>query len=105
MAIFKFLHTPKPKSYQYKPRYYDANKEDLENRLQKARSSSDPDNPEAMKERISRGFKQKFRQDQKFRKKQTKNSNIRLAVTIVILFFLTYILLTKYLPNIEKLLS
>lgn len=105
MAIFKFLHTPKPKSYQYKPRYYNAEKEDLERRLERSKSSVDPENPEAMKERISRGFKQKFRQDQQFRKKQTKNSNIRLAITIVVLFFLTYILLTKYLPNLEKLLS
>ena len=34
MAI-KFLHTPKNKQFKFTPRYYDEQKEELENRIQK----------------------------------------------------------------------
>ena len=105
MAIFKFFHTPKPRQYRYKPQFYDQQKDELEQRLKHINEEADGANPEAVKLRIQRGFKQKFRQDQAFRKKQTKRSNIRLLLTIVALFVLSYLLLVKYFPNIEKLLS
>ena len=104
MALFKFLHTPKPRQYTYVPRYYDAKKEDLEERLRKARQTGDPDDPEGMKLRISQGFKQKFRQDQKFKRKMRRNSNMRLAITIVVLFFVAYFLVIRFLPQIENFL-
>ena len=105
MAIFKFMHTPKPRAYKYNPQYYDQQKEDLQSRLSGASESQDDEDPELIKLRISRGFKQKFRQDAVLRKKQTKLSNIRLIITIVVLLFLSYMLLIKYLPDIEKLLG
>ena len=105
MALFKFLHTPEPKQYNFVPRYYNAEKEDLLNRLNQTEQSAESNDPEAIKLRISRGFKQKFRQDQKFRKQQRKKSNLRLVITIVVLFFITYLLLIKYLPHIENYLS
>ena len=105
MAIFKFFHTPKPRQYTYKPQYYDQQKEELQERLRKIKDSEDLNDPEAAKIRISRSFRQKFRQDKKLRKKQARKSNIRLVMTIVILFLLSYLLLIKYFPNIEKLLS
>lgn len=105
MALFKFFHTPKPRQYRYKPQYYDQQKEELQERLRKIKDSEDLKDPEAAKLRISRSFRQKFRQDNDLRKKQARRSNIRLALTIVFLFVISYLLLIKYYPNIEKLLS
>ncbi len=105
MALFKFLHTPKPKQYNFIPRYYNEEKEYLQNRLDQVKKSTESNDPEAIKLRISRGFKQKFRQDQKFRKQQRKKSNLRLVITIVVLFFISYLLLLKYFPHIENYLK
>lgn len=105
MAIFKFFHTPKPRQYTFRPQYYDQQKEELEERLKRLKNSEDLNDPEAAKLRISRSFRQKFRQDTVLRKKQARKSNIRLVLTIVFLFVLSYLLLVKYYPNIEKLLS
>jgi hypothetical protein len=94
MAIFNFFRTPKPQQYRYIPRYWDPAKEDLEARL--GRYKEDGDNVEAMKSRISANLRRRGRPDPRYRRRQTKQANIRLLIILVGLIVITWILFVRY---------
>ena len=99
MAFFGLFKRTKHRSFDYIPRYYDQDKEDLEQRL----SKYDPDkkdNTELVKSRIRSGFRSRQRIESKYRKTAVRRSNTILIATIFILLLLTYIFITKYLPKI-----
>lgn len=98
MAIFSFFKKPKHQRFDYKPRFYDPDKEDLRSRL--AQYRDDPDGTVDMKNRISSGFKRKARGSSS--SSYNKRSNKRLIAIMVILVWMTYYFLQKYLPIIVE---
>ncbi len=104
MAIFSFFKSPKPKQFNFKPRYYDANKERLKEVLSRHENASESD-PDAMKSRISMGFKAKGGFDRSYESKIRRKSNRTLLLVLVVLVLLSFLLLSRYLPEIVKLVE
>lgn len=92
MAI-RFLYTPKSKRFNFKPRYYNEQKEDLENRVRSIKREmgveelKDEDKPYVpnIKGQMRGYFKKNI--------EQKKQSNIRLIVIMAILLTAAYFLL------------
>ena len=95
----RFIKLPKHQKYQYKPRYWDPEKEELHKRLERIeelkRGGSD-----GMKARIQSGLKRGYLADSRQRTKQTTRSNLVLLAVVVGLLAMVYIFLTTYLPEI-----
>jgi len=100
MALFGFGKRPKHKSFEYTPRYYDPDKEDLKNRLSKYDESTKND-PEAIKARIKGGFSKPITRsyESDAYKKALKRSNKVVLIVTLILLTLTLFFLLEYLPN------
>lgn len=102
MAIFSFFKPPKNQSFDYKPRYWDPQKEELETRLKKAELRKE-DTIAASKARIANRLRRgNAPYDPRLRQQEVRKANLRLLFIIVLLGFLAYILLNVYLPEIEE---
>lgn len=105
MAVFRFLKLPKHQKYDYIPRYWDPQKEELEERLKRIEDVKSGDT-EAVKSRLSGGFRRGYQQgNARFRKQQAKRSNLILLLVVAALIFLTYMFISVYLPEIAASLS
>ncbi len=98
MALFSFFKTPKHQKFNYIPRYYNPQKEKLDEIIANARGDGQSDT-ELAKSRISSSFKRRGYTSSAYSKNATKKSNYLLLAIIVVLFGLTYMLLTVYLPE------
>ena len=77
-----------PKSFEFKPRYYDARKERLEELKKKYNGANPPLSGSA-------GFRDKIQsQWHSDRSRTVQSSNIRLVVIIAILVLLTYLIIS-----------
>lgn len=91
--VIKFFHTPKNKRFNYSPRYYDEQKEELERRVRQIKRElgveelSDSDKP------YIPNIKGQMRGVFKRNREEQKRSNIRLAIILVILLTVIYFLL------------
>ncbi|HOI87843.1 MAG TPA: hypothetical protein PLV51_08290, partial [Lentimicrobium sp.] len=56
MKIVAF-HTPRPRSFNYKPRFYDKRKEEMEERLKKYADSGEMETTERLRMDIKRNWK------------------------------------------------
>ena len=101
MALLRFFKVPKHQQYEYKPRYWDPRKEELEDRLKRIDKIKGRD-AEAVKARLSGGFRRGFEATgvKRSRRGQVMRSNLILVGIIVILLLLSYLLLTVYLPEV-----
>lgn len=97
MALFSFFKTPKHQKFKYVPRYYDPQKERLQEILNHAKGEGSSD-VDLMKSRISRNFQNRTGGTSQ-RSSINRRSNILLIAIIVTLFAFTYLLLTVYLPR------
>ncbi len=97
MALFSFFKTPRHQRFEYKPRFYDPQKEKVEQILKNARGEGSSDT-ELAKTRIANAFKRRSKSHIST-KQAMRKSNFLLFAIIVILFGVTYILLTVYLPD------
>lgn len=105
MALFRFIKVPRHKRYEYQPRFWDPEKEKLEERIRNRKEAKEGD-LEGIQNRIRTGFRQKnFSQDKSYRKRETFRSNIRLLMVVVALLVITYSFLTKYLPELIQLME
>lgn len=107
MALFRFFFkTPKHHQFEYKPRYYDPEKEELQQRLKKY-GSGEVSDTDMLKERISHGFRQKgIVQEGGRRRGNSLNRNNRLLLIIILgLILMTLFLLDKFLPQIVRLME
>jgi len=95
MGIFSFFKRPLHQKFDYKPRFYDADKEEREARW--AKYSDDDRKVDHMRSRISAGFRSKSKGANS---RAAYRSNIRLVVILILLVVLTFIFLNKYLPVI-----
>lgn len=100
MAFRKSGRLPKPAGFQYKPRFYDEKKEELDSRINRHERLRSND-PEAIKEGISGAFRRggsDYFTSSRIRQEQTRKSNLMLLAIIMGLTAVSYILLTVYLP-------
>lgn len=90
MGFISFNKTPKHQRFKYIPRYYDADKEDLEERVRIAKGEAASE--ELTKARIRSGFKRKSRAGSTA---PNARSGIRLIIITVVLFLITYLILSS----------
>lgn len=104
MALFNIFKVPKHQKYRYIPRYWDPDKEDLEERVRQATEKT-TSGPEDMKARISRGFQRRASYRGNAARQANRRSNMMLFIIIIALVFLAFIVLTRNFPLLEKLLQ
>ena len=102
MGILNFMRTPKHQRFDYKPRHFDADKDELEERLAKYKKGNDKTS--SAKKGISRGFARKSGGGYRGGKEYGR-SNKRLVVILLILIALSYYFLVSYLPKIIDILE
>jgi len=93
MLSFGFGKRPKHKKFAYIPRFYDEDKERLEERL--SQHQGDLSDEVKVKQRISMGLRQGYVGDASYRKSHVKKSNLRILYILIILMFLSYLILTS----------
>ena len=98
MAFLRFGKRVKNRTFDYVPRYYDQDKEELEKRLKRYKPKEG--DTELTKQRIRGGFRRKYQVKDDYTSRTQKRSNLILLATLVILIFVTYIFLVEYLPKI-----
>ncbi|MBP6976750.1 MAG: hypothetical protein KBB71_00350 [Lentimicrobiaceae bacterium] len=86
---FKFFHTPKPKQFEIKPRYYDPKKDELEQRKREL-GLTDSSDPEL---RLRSQMQQRWRDGR--RESRRKASSQRLIIFILLAFLLIYLLFLR----------
>ena len=107
MARFNLFKQVKHQKFDYKPRFYDRDKEELEKRLKKYEALADPESGtvEDTKNRIQSGLRsrQSYAADQSYRRKAVVKSNIRLFMIIGILAIISFLFISS--NKIDLLLS
>lgn len=105
MGIFGgFFKKHKYQKFEYLPRYWNPEKEDLMHRVKVAKGEAGND-PEAMKRRISKHIRRTYKSGGHSRKKSNMRSTILLLGVICVLVIISYYLLTVYLPQLEEILK
>jgi hypothetical protein len=84
-----FFHTPKPKRFEIKPRYYDPQKEEWEQRKKELGIAGDTDKEYLLRSRIH----QKWGTERRLAKKRTDLR--RLVIFILITLLLVYLLFIR----------
>ena len=108
MARFKFFNFVKPYQFEYRPRYWDPDREDLEKRLRAAEKRreavANAKDPEAMKARISQGFRRQsyYEETRQLRRRHARRSSVRLLVILIFLIIGAFVILNLYLPALEQ---
>ena len=97
MLKFTFFKTREPKRYDYYPRYYDPDKEDLENRIKRAKAELGIKDDEGNTIRQEIKFKKTV--DDNWRQGMVRQShfsaNVRLVVILIALCGLFYYIYSK----------
>lgn len=110
MALFKFLRTPDPNQYDYKPRFWDPEKERVEKRLKELESRKHLKTADDVKGNISGSFKTARRRGASqehriMRRTAHRRSNFMLLAIILVLVLLGYALLNVNLQRVLEYLS
>ncbi len=91
MAL-KFFHTPKNKQFNFQPRYYNEEKEELEKRIQKIKREMGVEDDDTVKP-YTPNIKGQMRGYFRKNIEQKRKSTVRLVVILIVLFALVYFLL------------
>jgi len=94
MSFFGFNKRAQHRKFDFIPRYYDADKEELQDRLSKY-EGAELDQTELAKRRIQRGLRSKYNVDASYKTAQKSKSRRTLLYTVVILTLLTYLILAS----------
>lgn len=103
MGFLGFGKRTKHRSFDYIPRYYDPEKEELEARLKQYKKTDTPsegNDTELAKQRIRGSFKRNSRASSEATKIANRKSNMRLLMIIATLLLITYYFINNYLPKI-----
>ncbi|HRF40160.1 MAG TPA: hypothetical protein PK198_15320 [Saprospiraceae bacterium] len=99
MALFNFLKTTKPIQFDFKPRFYDEEKEGRQQRLKELEGLSEHDT-EGIKNRISGGFRRSTDMSAlHLRRKMVLRSNLMVMALVMLLALGAFLLLNVYLPG------
>lgn len=93
MGFIKFNNTPKHQKFNYIPRYYDAAKEDLHNRVKAA--SGEASDSDVSKARIKAGLRRRYAGREIDTSAAVRKSNIRLFLIIAFLLIAGYMFLSS----------
>ncbi len=99
MALLKFFKVPKHQQFNYKPRYWDPKKEELDERIERIHEMKNR-GVEASKARISGSFRKGFKGDMQYRRSQVRRSNMLLFFIIAVLIFISYLFIKDLTPEI-----
>jgi hypothetical protein len=88
MAI-RFFHIPKNKKFNYKPRFYDEQKEDLENRIEQIKREMGKSDKHVDDTYIP-NIKGKFRSISRRQGEEKQKSNLRLIFILFLLALIAY---------------
>jgi len=100
-----FFKKTKHQRFEYRPRYWDPEKEDLQNRVKAAKGLVDNNSPEAVKHRISNNLRRSYKSSSIADRSSSKRSSFMLLAIIGALAMLAYYFLTVYLPVLERMLG
>ncbi|MFZ2900530.1 MAG: hypothetical protein WA004_17995 [Saprospiraceae bacterium] len=95
MSFMRFFKTPGHLRYEYKPRFWDPEKEELKERIDRAAGEQKGD-ADSMKTRISEHFARRYTRGSAgsdYRRAQEKQSNFRLLIILAIILLLGYFFL------------
>ncbi len=98
------FRVPKHQQFDYKPMYYDPQKEELQERLKELKELQKED-IDGTKARISSGMRSTWNSDKEYRRKQVMRSNLILVGLVIMLLILGYLLLNVYLPELTQLMQ
>ena len=104
MALKSLFKVPKHQTYEYKPRYWNQKKEELQERLDRIEQIKNGDTTSA-KARIAGGFRRGFEASGQGRRASVLKSNLMLLGIVVALLGMSYYFLIYYLPNILNLIE
>ena len=106
MALLNFFKKTSHQRFEYNPRYWNPQKEDLERRLELSKKKKGND-PEAIKARISAGMRRgSYMSDRSVRTNYVFKTNMIRIGILVILLLLSYLFFVNYLPSmLEALLG
>lgn len=100
-----FFKKTKHQRFEYRPRYWDPDREDLEQRIKTAQGTADNSSPEAVKQRISNNLRRSYKSSSISQRSSSKRSSFMLLAIIGALAMLAYYFLTVYLPVLERMLG
>ncbi len=102
MSLFGFNKRTKHRNFDYIPRFYDPQKEELEERLKKY-DDKDIDKTELAKNRIQAGLRAKYRVDETYKSQVKSKSNRTLLYIIIILTLLSIVIIrsSKFIEFLE----
>ncbi len=106
ISKFSIFKKPEHRKFDPIPRFYDAEKEYIEDKLAKVHKRED-EKYANIKSNIRRNFRDNragFGMS-KHKIGRDKSSNLRLVVILILIIAMTYYLLTKYFVNIESLIK
>ncbi|MBR9921992.1 MAG: hypothetical protein GYB31_14220 [Bacteroidetes bacterium] len=108
MGFINIFRTPKPQRYNYVPRYYNPEKEDLDKRLNRIENGK-KDPVDGVKSRLEGGFMRRSGgynpNASRMRSGSIFRSNIRLILVLGAILVLAYYFLSVYLPEIIEALE
>jgi len=91
MGVPRFFKLPKPRKFSYSPRYWDPEKEDMEDRIRRIKQEMGIESGnKPAKITITRGSFRQFKRGTKI--KANRSSNIRLIIILAVLFLLAYLI-------------
>ncbi len=94
MALFNSGRRLKPRGFEYIPRFYDPDKEEMESIIRKYRNKDSGEvSTEEMKQRIRLGLKSRVSSAPGVYRKAQRKSSVRLIVIIAFLLAIVYLLL------------
>lgn len=86
-----FGKRPKHRKFDYSPRFWDPEKEALEQQVNQY--NGDLSDQNKVKQRISSGLRNRYAGDEQYKKQTVKKSNLRILYIVFILAILTYLIL------------
>ena len=104
MALFGIFKKTLHQRFEYKPRYYDEQKERLSEIASKY-SGKQPADTELVKSRIKKGFRRRFEGERDEITSENRKANTRVLIILILLIVLVGYFILKYLPRIVALLS
>lgn len=102
MGFLSFGKRPKHRKFDYIPRYYDPDKEELQERLRqyKTNTAVNSDDTELAKQRIRGGFRRNSRTNTEAMRIANRKSNMRLLLVLATLLLMSIYFINRYLPKI-----
>lgn len=101
MALLRFFRVPKHRKFDYKPRHWDPEKEEMDERLKRI-DEIQRNGVSASKARISGSFRKSYKGNSEYRKSQVVRSNLILFGVIFILVLLSAFFLREFLPGFSE---